>query len=57
MALSLPTSCGGTSLPAAQPRCDGRSYKGQIARICTVPGLPGLDREAAHSGGSASVHF
>jgi hypothetical protein len=25
---SPPTSCGGTSLPATQPRCDGRSYPG-----------------------------
>src|SRR6266536_6502924 len=23
---SPPASCGGTSLPATQPRCDGRSY-------------------------------
>jgi hypothetical protein len=25
---SPPMSCGGTSLPATQPRCDGRSYPG-----------------------------
>src|SRR5262249_23204277 len=25
---SLPTSCGGTSPPATQPRCDSRSYPG-----------------------------
>jgi hypothetical protein len=29
---SPPMSCGGTSLPATQPRCDGRSYPGPDRR-------------------------
>ncbi len=29
--------------------------QGQIARICTLPGLPGLAREAAQIGGTARV--
>ena len=53
---SPPTSCGGTSLPATRPRCDGRSYpRAKSPGSVQVPGRPGLDREAAHSGGFARV--
>jgi hypothetical protein len=40
---------------ATQPHYDDRSYPGPDRPDLDVPGLPGLDREAAHNGGDARL--